>query len=100
MVSPSPAGGTERIFIFVVRKRALSTHTAWPTRTGCGHCKALAPKYEDAATKLKGTAKIAQVDCTVQNDLCSQQGVKGYPTIKVFRYVCVRACVCLRDAQS
>ena len=52
---------------------------------GCGHCKALAPKYEEAATKLKGIAKIAQVDCTVENEICTQQGVRGYPTIKLFR---------------
>ena len=52
---------------------------------GCGHCKALAPKYEEAATKLKGIAKIGQADCTVENDLCTQHGVRGYPTIKLFR---------------
>jgi len=51
----------------------------------CGHCKALAPNFAKAATALKGTAKLASVDCTVEKDLCSRYGVQGFPTLKVFR---------------
>ncbi|RAL66890.1 hypothetical protein DID88_007672 [Monilinia fructigena] len=52
----------------------------------CGHCKALAPEYEEAATTLK-EKKIAlgKVDCTEEADLCQSFGVEGYPTLKVFR---------------
>ncbi|KAK7880688.1 hypothetical protein WMY93_032686 [Mugilogobius chulae] len=33
----------------------------------CGHCKRLAPEYEAAATRLKGTVALAKVDCTANN---------------------------------
>jgi len=52
----------------------------------CGHCKALAPHYEEAATALKDKGlKLAKVDCVDQADLCQEHGVGGYPTLKVFR---------------
>jgi protein disulfide-isomerase A1 len=51
-----------------------------------GHCKALAPEYEEAATTLKEkNIALAKVDCTAEADLCSSFGVEGYPTLKVFR---------------
>ncbi|KAJ4295996.1 protein disulfide-isomerase precursor [Collariella sp. IMI 366227] len=52
----------------------------------CGHCKALAPEYEEAATTLKEkNIKVAKIDCTEEAELCQQHGVEGYPTLKVFR---------------
>ncbi|OAA62619.1 protein disulfide isomerase [Niveomyces insectorum RCEF 264] len=52
----------------------------------CGHCKALAPEYEEAATSLKEkNVKLAKIDCTEEADLCQTYGVEGYPTLKIFR---------------
>ncbi|KAF3937027.1 Calsequestrin-1 [Dactylella cylindrospora] len=52
----------------------------------CGHCKALAPEYETAATQLKDKGiSLIKVDCTEESELCQKQGVEGYPTLKVFR---------------
>lgn len=52
----------------------------------CGHCKALAPEFEEAATKLKErSVKLAKIDCTEEAELCQTHGVDGYPTLKIFR---------------
>lgn len=54
----------------------------------CGHCKALAPKYEEAATSLKSNdppIHLAKIDCDAEKDLCQRFNVGGYPTLKIFR---------------
>jgi protein disulfide isomerase family A protein 3 len=54
----------------------------------CGHCKKLAPEYEQAATELKAATPpvpLAKVDCTANSDTCQKFGVSGYPTLKIFR---------------
>lgn len=65
----------------------------------CGHCKKLAPEYSAAAYELRHKThpvKLAKgnvthqpvdlaVDCTVETDVQSKFGIKGYPTLKVFR---------------
>ncbi|EER28208.1 protein disulfide-isomerase precursor [Coccidioides posadasii str. Silveira] len=52
----------------------------------CGHCKALAPEYELAASELKEkNIPLVKVDCTEEAALCEEYGVEGYPTLKVFR---------------
>ena len=50
----------------------------------CGHCKALAPEWEEAAKQLKGNVKLGAVDATVHQSLASQYQIKGFPTIKIF----------------
>lgn len=48
----------------------------------CGHCKTLAPKYEELAQKLKNEKNIviAKIDATA-NDIPPIYDVKGFPTI-------------------
>ena len=48
----------------------------------CGHCKALAPKYDELGGLFKGTdAVIAKVDATA-NDVPEE--IQGFPTIKLY----------------
>jgi len=51
----------------------------------CGHCKQLAPIYEEVGTALKGVKSvvIAKIDATA-NDVSPKLGIKGFPTIKFF----------------
>ncbi|ODV84852.1 hypothetical protein CANARDRAFT_200175 [[Candida] arabinofermentans NRRL YB-2248] len=52
----------------------------------CGHCKKLGPEFSSAADALATKdIKLAQIDCTEERDLCNSFGIKGYPTLKVFR---------------
>lgn len=46
----------------------------------CGHCKALAPVYSEAASKIK-TLRFAKIDATVYSDLRISSGVNGFPTV-------------------
>lgn len=44
------------------------------------------PAWEQLGSEFEGskTVLIGNVDCTVEQDVCSKYGVKGYPTIKYF----------------
>ena len=44
------------------------------------------PAWDQLGDEFAGskTVIIADVDCTVEKDLCSKYGVRGYPTIKSF----------------
>ncbi|KAK9818342.1 hypothetical protein WJX72_010973 [[Myrmecia] bisecta] len=52
----------------------------------CGHCKALAPQYQKVAETLQGIVGVSAVDCDDAGNrkLCSEHGVQGFPTIKIF----------------
>ena len=53
----------------------------------CGHCKTLAPVYEELALAFepfKDKVQIAKVDADAEKELGRRFGVQGFPTLKWF----------------
>lgn len=61
----------------------------------CGHCKKLAPVYDQVAEHMdkvrkskggseRGSISLAKVNCDDFSGICSSAGVSGYPTIKYY----------------
>lgn len=52
----------------------------------CGHCKNLAPVYEELATAFKGKAgiKIVKIDADQNRAIGDKYEIKGFPTLKFF----------------
>lgn len=54
----------------------------------CGHCQRLKPTWDqlmkDINTDETISITIMKVDCTQNTKLCSDQGVMGYPTLKLY----------------
>jgi thioredoxin domain-containing protein 5 len=47
----------------------------------CGHCKKLAPTWNQLAKHMQGQLNIAEVNCEDQKSLCKAQDIEGYPTL-------------------
>lgn len=73
---------------FFAMKRSNKTFVGFFFAPWCGHCKAFKPHVEAAQLKLKDEVPILAFDCTKDSNhnLCSQMGVNGYPTIKIFNH--------------
>ena len=56
------------------------------TSKGCGHCKRLAPAFEDVGKAFDGSTDvvIAKVDADAHKSLGGRFGVRGFPTLKFF----------------
>lgn len=54
----------------------------------CGHCKTLAPTWEDLSDRLQESdvhdVIIAKVDCTQEKEVCNRFNIKGFPSLKYF----------------
>eukprot|EP01097_Dermamoeba_algensis_P006734 TRINITY_DN41_c0_g1_i1.p2 TRINITY_DN41_c0_g1~~TRINITY_DN41_c0_g1_i1.p2 ORF type:complete len:261 (-),score=79.52 TRINITY_DN41_c0_g1_i1:117-899(-) len=54
----------------------------------CGHCKRLAPIWEELGQKVAsdgGKFKVGKVDCTQNQALCQKYGIRGYPSVKLLQ---------------
>jgi thioredoxin 1 len=55
------------------------------TATWCGPCKALAPIIEQLANELDGKARVGKLDVDDAPATAGKYGVRGVPTIMVFK---------------
>lgn len=51
----------------------------------CGHCKKMAPTWVELAERAGDAYRVAEVDCTQHQELCAKNGVRGYPTLILFK---------------
>ena len=68
------------------QRNALYIYTYMYMCLGCGHCKRLAPAYEEVGKAFDNvdSVLIAKVDADSERDLGSRFGVRGFPTLKFF----------------
>ena len=68
--------------------KVLSGHQLWVVEfyaPWCGHCKALKPKFEEAAESLqKYNVKVGAFDADAHKKVPSMFGVRGFPTLRAF----------------
>lgn len=70
------------------QKEVVDSASTWVVKfyaPWCGHCKSSAPAFSKAAKKLDGVARVGVVNCDDEKELASKYGVKGFPSIKVFK---------------
>ncbi len=51
----------------------------------CGHCTKMKPDWDRLAEEAHSSVFIADVNCGEEENLCKENGVTGYPTIKVYK---------------
>jgi thioredoxin 1 len=51
----------------------------------CGPCKLLTPTIEELARDYAGRAKVVKVNVDDNQDLATQYGIRGIPTVMIFK---------------
>lgn len=51
----------------------------------CGHCRNMAPTWIELASKFSVKILIAEVDCTVYDNICTKNSINGYPTLIMYK---------------
>lgn len=59
--------------------------------TWCGPCKMIAPLLEEIAVEFTGKLKVAKLDIDENKDVPSRYGIRGIPTLMLFKNGAVEA---------
>jgi len=51
----------------------------------CGPCQSMAPQYAAAAAELEPTARLAKLNTDAEPELASEFGIRGIPTLILFK---------------
>ncbi len=51
----------------------------------CGPCRVMAPAYEQAAARLEPRVRLAKLDTEAAPEVAGRFGIRGIPTLIVFR---------------
>lgn len=51
----------------------------------CGHCTKMKPDWDRLAEESHNSVFIADVNCSDEDNLCNENDISGYPTIKVYK---------------
>jgi protein disulfide-isomerase-like protein len=51
----------------------------------CGHCTSMKPAWDEVSANAHSSVFVADVNCSDQDELCKENSVQGYPTIKVYK---------------
>ncbi|GKY96084.1 hypothetical protein MPSEU_000568500 [Mayamaea pseudoterrestris] len=51
----------------------------------CGHCTKMKPDWDQLAAEAHPSVFISDINCSEQEELCSENNVQGYPTIKIYK---------------
>jgi thiol-disulfide isomerase/thioredoxin len=51
----------------------------------CGPCAQLLPSVREAASTLKGVAKVGLIQCDQAGSLCERLGIENYPVVRTFK---------------
>lgn len=73
----------EQSFAAAVEAKEPTLVDFWAT--WCGPCKMIAPLLEEAAEEFEGRLKVAKVDVDAHPALAQKFGVRGIPTLLLFR---------------
>ena len=72
-------GTIDNFFDNIQQRTIVKFYARW-----CGHCKSLEPIFQELSEIFENDIKFMQVECDISEELCLDEGVKGFPIIRIY----------------